>query len=139
MDLANQSSVPDVMRAFNARATSGVYEREDAAAAAARTSAGSGSSRFLAGLVSGGVAKELEELLRSGDFGRITTSLSARLRRWRPRWTRVHRGARDARTKREGRMKEDGKKTERGGERTGRGRIDCTLNERFELQEIYIS
>ena len=53
VDLANQSSVPDVMRAFNARATSGVYEREDAAAAAARTSAGSGSSRFLAGLVSG--------------------------------------------------------------------------------------
>ena len=31
VDLANQSSVPDVMRAFNARATSGVYEREDAA------------------------------------------------------------------------------------------------------------
>ena len=81
VDLANQSSVPDVMRAFNARATSGVYEREDAAAAAARTSAGSGSSRFLAGLVSGGVAKELEELLQWGDFGRITTSLSARLRK----------------------------------------------------------
>ena len=81
VDLANQSSVPDVMRAFNARATSGVYEREDAAAAAARTGAGSGSSRFLAGLVSGGVAKELEELLQWGDFGRITTSLSARLRK----------------------------------------------------------
>ena len=80
VDLANQSSVPDVMRAFNARATSGVYEREDAAAAA-RTGAGSGSSRFLAGLVSGGVAKELEELLQWGDFGRITTSLSARLRK----------------------------------------------------------
>mmetsp|Transcript_2130 Transcript_2130/g.8300 ORF Transcript_2130/g.8300 Transcript_2130/m.8300 type:complete len:340 (+) Transcript_2130:333-1352(+) len=75
VDLANQSSVPDVMRAFNARATSGVYEREDAAAA------GSGSSRFLVGLVSGGVAKELEELLQWGDFGRITTSLSARLRK----------------------------------------------------------
>ena len=42
VDLANQSSVPDVMRAFNARATSGVYEREDAAAAAA-AAAGSGS------------------------------------------------------------------------------------------------
>ena len=80
VDLANQSSVPDVMRAFNARATSGVYEREDAAAAA-RMGAGSGSSRFLAGLVSGGVAKELEELLQWGDFGRITTSLSARLRK----------------------------------------------------------
>lgn len=76
VDLANQSSVPDVMRAFNARATSGVYEREDAA-----SSAGSGSSRFLSGLVSGGVAKELEELLQWGDFGRITTSLSARLRK----------------------------------------------------------
>ena len=78
VDLANQSSVPDVMRAFNARATSGVYEREDAASLAA---AGSGSSRFLAGLVNGGVAKELEELLQWGDFGRITTSLSARLRK----------------------------------------------------------
>jgi len=76
VDLANQSSVPDVMRAFNARATSGVYEREDAA-----KDAGSGSSRFLAGLVNGGVAKELEELLQWGDFGRITTSLSARLRK----------------------------------------------------------
>ena len=76
VDLANQSSVPDVMRAFNARATSGVYEREDAA-----REGGSGSSRFLAGLVNGGVAKELEELLQWGDFGRITTSLSARLRK----------------------------------------------------------
>ena len=78
VDLANQSSVPDVMRAFNARATSGVYEREDAARDAG---SGSGSSRFLAGLVNGGVAKELEELLQWGDFGRITTSLSARLRK----------------------------------------------------------
>lgn len=88
VDLANQSSVPDVMRAFNARATSGVYEREDAAAAAAAGSGSgfAGAGRFLAGLVGGeeatrGVAKELEELLWSGDFGRITTSLSARLRK----------------------------------------------------------
>ena len=48
-----------------------------------------------------GVAKELEELLRSGDFGRITTSLSARLRKMAT--------ALDAR----GGDKEDGKKTER--------------------------
>ena len=108
VDLANQSSVPDVMRAFNARATSGVYEREDAAAAAAAGSGSgfAGAGRFLAGLVGGedatrGVAKELEELLRSGDFGRITTSLSARLRKMAT--------ALDAR----GGDKEDGKKTER--------------------------
>ena len=75
-------------------------------AAAGCGSGFAGAGRFLAGLVGGedatrGVAKELEELLRSGDFGRITTSLSARLRKMAT--------ALDAR----GGDKEDGKKTER--------------------------
>jgi hypothetical protein len=35
VDMANQSSVPDVIRAFHERANSGIYEREDAERAAA--------------------------------------------------------------------------------------------------------
>jgi hypothetical protein len=81
VDLANQSSVPDVMRAFNARAMCGIYEREDAGAASA--SGGGGGNWLLDG---SGVAKELEELLAWGDFGRITTSLSARLRKMANAW-----------------------------------------------------
>ena len=82
VDLANQSSVPDVMRAFNTRAMCGIYEREDAEAASA--SGGGGGGNWL--LDGSGVAKELEELLAWGDFGRITTSLSARLRKMANAW-----------------------------------------------------
>jgi hypothetical protein len=58
----------------------GIYEREDAEAASA---SGGGGNWLLDG---SGVAKELEELLAWGDFGRITTSLSARLRKMANAW-----------------------------------------------------
>ena len=90
VDLANQSSVPDVMRAFNARAMCGIYEREDAEAA---SGGGGGGGNWL--LDGSGVAKELEELLAWGDFGRITTSLSARLRKMANAWEK--RGGNDTR------------------------------------------
>ena len=49
-----------------------------------RAASGGGGGNWL--LDGSGVAKELEELLAWGDFGRITTSLSARLRKMATAW-----------------------------------------------------
>ena len=50
MDMVNQSSVPDVLRAFHKRADSGIYEREDAEnAAAVAAAAAAGPRRSVGG------------------------------------------------------------------------------------------
>ena len=146
VDLANQSSVPDVMRAFNARATSGVYEREDAAAAAA----GSVSRDLDRGFSPGWSVNRRRRQgargaapvggLREDHDVAVGAAAKDGDRVGREGWRSEERMA----TRVEGRMKEDGdgkrwRRKEVATEGPTPRRAPRTINERFELQEIYIS